>query len=192
MPNSNFNTDVRIGGSWALYVNEVKVVDESWNIDAPVTTTNLTTSGNTTIGDSSGDTLTINATASLVSNMTIAATKKITTAQSNTVVPVMLTTVQQALSWPWAVALTAYYTAVTTTGADALTLADATTPWLMKKVQMIVDWGTWTLTFNTNATIEFADVGDTAELIWNGADRIPVALYNCADWVTAPAYTPAA
>jgi hypothetical protein len=37
----------------------------------------------------------------------------------------------------------------------------------------------------------FADVGDTAELIRNGADWIPVALYNCADWVTAPAYTPA-
>lgn len=186
-----FNRDVRIGWGGALYVNEVKVVDESGNIDAPVTTTNLTTTGNTIIGDSSGDTLTINATSSLGSNMTIATTKKITTAQTNTVLPVMLTTVQQALSGAWAVNLTTYYTAVTTTGADALTLADATTPWLLKKVQMIVDWWDWTLTFNTNATIVFADVWDTAELIWNGSDRIPVALYNCADWATAPAYTPA-
>ena len=46
---------------------------------------------------------------------------------------------------------------------------------------MIVDGGEGTLTFNTNATIVFADVGDTAELIRNGADWIPVALYNCAD-----------
>jgi len=127
MPNSNFNTDVRIEDG-ALYVKEIKVIDENGNVDAPVTTTNITASGNTVIGDSSTDTLTVNATTSIASDVTIATTKKITTAQSNTVVPVMLTTVQQALSGAGAVALTAYYTAVTTTGTNALTLADATTP----------------------------------------------------------------
>jgi hypothetical protein len=48
MPNANFNTDVRIEDG-ALYVNEIKVIDENGNIDAPVTTTNITATGNTTI-----------------------------------------------------------------------------------------------------------------------------------------------
>jgi len=174
----------------AITVNGVTVADASGNIDAPVTTTNLTTSGNTTIGDSSADTLTVNATVS--SDVTVATTKKITTALSNTVMPVMLTTVQQALTGAGAVNLTSYYTALTNNGANALTLADATQPGLMKKVQMIVDPGSdSTLTFNTTATIVFADVGDTAELIWNGADWVPVALYNIVDGATAPVYTPA-
>ena len=38
-----FNRDVRIGWSWALYVNEIKVIDESWNIDAPITASSITT-----------------------------------------------------------------------------------------------------------------------------------------------------
>ena len=39
----------------------VTVADENGNIDAPVTTTNLTASGNTTIGDAATDTLTVTA-----------------------------------------------------------------------------------------------------------------------------------
>jgi hypothetical protein len=58
---------------------------------------------------------------------------------------------------------------------------------------MIVDPGTdSTLTFNSTATIVFADVGDYAILVWNGSDWIPVELGNDADGVTAPVYTPAA
>ena len=99
---------------------------------------------------------------------------------------------QQALSGAGAVNLTAYNTAVTNTGSDALTLADATIAGHRKRVQMIVDPGTdSTLTFNTNATIVFADVGDTAELVWSGSAWVPVALYNIVDGATAPAYTPA-
>lgn len=55
----------------ALYVNDIKVIDENGNIDAPITTTNITASGNTTIGDAAGDTLTINALT------TVATTQKI-------------------------------------------------------------------------------------------------------------------
>jgi hypothetical protein len=100
--------------------------------------------------------------------------------------------VQQALSGAGAVNLTTFYTAVTNTGSDALTLADGTYVGQTKKVKMIVDPGTdSTLTFNTNATIVFADVGDYCVLVWNGSDWIPVELGNDADGATAPAYTPA-
>jgi hypothetical protein len=100
--------------------------------------------------------------------------------------------VQQALSGAGAVNLTTFYTAVTNTGADALTLADGTYVGQVKKVKMIVDPGTdSTLTFNTNATVVFADVGDFAVLMWNGSDWIPIELGNDADGATAPAYTPA-
>ena len=99
--------------------------------------------------------------------------------------------VQQALSGAGAVNLTTFYTAVTNTGADALTLADGIKGQL-KKVKMIVDPGTdSTLTFNTNATIVFADAGDYALLLFSGTDWIPVELGNDADGATAPAYTPA-
>lgn len=99
--------------------------------------------------------------------------------------------VQQALSGPGAVNLTTFYTAWTTTGADAATLADATVKGHLKKVKMIVDGGDGTLTFNGTATIVFADAGDYAILMWNGADWIPVELGNDADGATAPVYTPA-
>lgn len=55
-----FNRDVRISWGGALYVNDIKVIDEGGNIDAPVTTTNLTTTGNTTLGDAVTDTTSIN------------------------------------------------------------------------------------------------------------------------------------
>ena len=99
--------------------------------------------------------------------------------------------VQQALSGAGAVNLTTYYTAVTNTGSDALTLADGIKG-QVKKVKMIVDPGTdSTLTFNTNATIVFADVGDYAVLLFDGSDWIPIELGNDADGATAPVYTPA-
>jgi len=105
-------------------------------------------------------------------------------------VPVL---VQQALSGAGAVNLTTYYTAVTNTGADALTLADSTQVGQLKKVKMVADPGTdSTLTFNGTATIVFADVGDYCLLVWNGSDWIPIELGNDADGATAPVYTPAA
>lgn len=102
------------------------------------------------------------------------------------------TAVQQALTGAGAVNLTTYYTAITNNGANALTLADSTLEGQLKKVKMVADPGTdSTLTFNTNATIVFADVGDYAVLIWNGSGWIPIELGNDADGTTAPAYTPA-
>jgi hypothetical protein len=54
---------------------------------------------------------------------------------------------------------------------------------------MITDSGDGTLTpttLNGGTTITFADVGDTAELIWDGSGWQVLALYNCADGTSAP------
>lgn len=96
---------------------------------------------------------------------------------------------QQALSGAGAVTLTEYYTTVTTTGANALTLGDADAIGQLKKIQMIVDAGDATLTPTTlvgGTTITFADVGDTAELMWTASGWRAIALYNVTDGATAP------
>lgn len=100
---------------------------------------------------------------------------------------------QQAINADGAINLTAYNTAVTSVAAtgQAFTLADATIAGHMKRIQLIVDGADATVTFNTNATIVFADAGDVAELVWSGTAWVPVALWNAADGATAPAYTPA-
>lgn len=75
----------------------------------------------------------------------------------------------ESLSGAGAVNVTDPITDVTSTGADALTLADGVAVGQIKKIVMIVDGGTATLT-PANAlgfsTIAFADVGDTATLSW--------------------------
>ena len=106
--------------------------------------------------------------------------------------PFVPVAVQEAVSTATALALTtAFSTIDSTSGALALTLANPTVVGQSKKVQMIVDGGDATLTFNATATIVFADVGDVAELMFNGSLWIPVALYNLVDGATAPVYTPA-
>lgn len=109
------------------------------------------------------------------------------------VVGFMPSGVQQAINANGAINITSYYTAVTSVGTtgQTFTLADSTQLGQLKKIQLIVDDGDATVTFNTNATIVFADVGDYALLIWNGSDWIPIELGNDADGATAPAYTPA-
>ena len=98
--------------------------------------------------------------------------------------------VQQAISGAGAVTVTEYYTAVTNTGSDALTLADGVFVGQLKKVQMIVDPGTdSTLTpvnFADGATITFADAGDFCILRWNGTGWRAIELGNGADGATAP------
>ena len=125
-------------------------------------------------------------------NVTVAGARGIASSVAGLLVPFIPGGVQQALSGAGAVNLTTYYTAVTNTGADALTLANSTVPGQLKKVKMIVDPGTdSTLTFNGTATIVFADVGDYVVLRWSGTIWEPIELGNDADGATAPAYTPA-
>ena len=59
MPNSNFNTDVRVGGGGSITVNELEVVDGSGNVVGVVNTTNVTASGDTVLGDATSDLLTV-------------------------------------------------------------------------------------------------------------------------------------
>jgi len=76
----------------------------------------------------------------------------------------------QSLSGAGAVDLTNLITELTTTGADALTLADGTTSGQVKIVNMIVDGGDGTLTpvtFANGTTITFDAVAESATLVWN-------------------------
>ena len=75
----------------------------------------------------------------------------------------------QSLSGAGAVNLTSLITEVTTTGADALTLADGSAGQI-KIITMIVDGGDGTLTpttFANGTTITFNDVGDSVMLVYN-------------------------
>lgn len=98
---------------------------------------------------------------------------------------------QQDISGAGAVTITEYYTAITNTGVDAMTLVDGIHVGQNKKIQMIVDSGSNSTLTPTNlvggSTITYADVGDTAELVWNGTGWVPTALYNIVDGATAPA-----
>nr|BAR35792.1 hypothetical protein [uncultured Mediterranean phage uvMED] len=78
----------------------------------------------------------------------------------------------QELSGAGAVDLTNLVTELTTTGANALTLANGTTSGQMKIVNMIVDGGDGTLTpttFANGTTITFDAVGESVTLVWNSA-----------------------
>ena len=75
----------------------------------------------------------------------------------------------QALSGAGAVNLTTLITQVTTTGAQALTLANGTNGQI-KIITMVADGGVGTLTpatFANGTTLAFNDVGDSAMLVYN-------------------------
>jgi len=76
----------------------------------------------------------------------------------------------QSLSGAGAVDLDNLITELTTTGANALTLADGSTSGQIKIVNMIVDGGDGTLTpttFANGTNITFDAVGESATLVWN-------------------------
>ncbi len=123
------------------------IVDKDGNIDAPVTTTDLTTSGDTTLGDGSADTL----------NMNSGVVKYGVTAQT--------------LSGAGAVDIVTPITWIVTTGADALTLADGAEG-QVKYVVMKTDGGDGTLTpsnLGNGTTLTFDDAGDSAHLLFTNA-----------------------
>lgn len=97
--------------------------------------------------------------------------------------------VQQALSGAGAINITSSFTAWTSTGTNAGTLIDGVVKGQYKKIQMIVDAGVATLTptnLSGGTKITFSDVGDTAELVFNGTNWVAVALYNITDGTSAP------
>ena len=75
----------------------------------------------------------------------------------------------QSLSGAGAVNITSLITEITTTGADALTLADGANGQI-KIITMVVDGGDGTLTpttFANGTTMTFGDAGDTVMLVFN-------------------------
>lgn len=124
----------------------------------------------------------------------VAGVNGITSSVAGVVVPMVPTAVQQAINANGAINITSYFTAITsvTTTGVAYTLADSTVLGQLKKMQLVADGGSdAVVTFNTNATITFADAGDVAVVIWNGTDWIPIELSNDADGATAPVYVAA-
>ena len=77
----------------------------------------------------------------------------------------------QGLTGAGAVDLTNLITELTTTGANALTLADGTTSGQVKIINMIVDGGgtatVTPVTFANGTTIAFDAVGESVTLVWN-------------------------
>ena len=239
-PNLNakfFNRDVILFNSslWGGPYGETLIVAADGTVQANLSVVDLTTTGNTTLGNASTDTLTVpstsqfnapvtvgvddtgydvkffgattgkswlwdesadkmivTGTSTLDGNVLMGSGSGITSSVTNGVVPFVVGAVAQDLSGAGAVTLTEYLTKVTNTGSDALTLASGTIVGMLKRIIMIVDPGTdSTLTFNGTSTIVFADVGDTADLLWNGTAWVPIALLNMADGgATAPVYTP--
>lgn len=95
----------------------------------------------------------------------------------------------QALSGAGAVNVTSYLTRVTTTGTNALTLANGTRVGQLKKIVQIVDGGDGTLTPTSASgwtTIVFNDVGDYVLLKWTGLAWIIVEQGNDADGASGP------
>ena len=108
---------------------------------------------------------------------------------SSTFVPVIPIAAQQAISGAGAANVTSWYTAWTTTGADAGTLADGVIKGQLKKVQLIVDGGDLVLTPTNLASgtrITFADAGDFAIMVFDGTDWVAIETGNDADGATGP------
>ena len=147
------------------------------------------TTGKKLVWDESADELVMDG------NIKVTAGQKVYTSVANTFYPVILDQAQQAITANGAITITEYSTAITsvTTTGVTYTLADSTVIGQVKRMQLVADGGSdAVVTFNTNATLTFADVGDVAEVIWNGADWLPIALYNCASGDVGPAYVAAA
>lgn len=106
----------------------------------------------------------------------------------------ILNQAQQALSTTGtddAANVTSYYTAITSTGAHTVTLADGTFQGQLKLIRLIVDGGTVTFTpatFANGTSLALADAGDEALLRWDSTDGWQaVYLGNAVDGVSAPA-----
>jgi hypothetical protein len=97
---------------------------------------------------------------------------------------------QQALSGAGACNVTTFYTAVTSAAPIAITLPNGLVRGQLKRIQLIVDGGTATLTpvsLSGGETIAFEDAGDFALLLWDGAAWVAIQLGNDADGASAPA-----
>ena len=108
---------------------------------------------------------------------------------ANGIVPFIVSAALSTTTDTAAVSVANYFTRLVTTTASVPTLADGTILGQMKKIQFITDAGDAVLTpttLNDGTTITFADIGDTAELMWDGSGWQVLSLYNNADGTSAP------
>lgn len=95
----------------------------------------------------------------------------------NATIGAALISTAQSLSGAGAVDITSLVTLLTTTGADALTLADGSAGQI-KLIVMVADGGAGTLTpsnLSNGTTVTFDDVGDSALLVFDGTNWAFVA-----------------
>lgn len=94
-----------------------------------------------------------------------------------------LAATQQSLSGAGAINVTSFFTAWTTTAANAGTLANGTFVGQRKKIALVVDGGDGTLTpvsMSGGTTITFSNVGDTVVLRWSGTAWVVIERINIA------------
>lgn len=90
---------------------------------------------------------------------------------------------KQALSGAGAIDVVSYFTAWTTTGAEAGTLADGIYNGQLKEIQLVVDGGDGTLTpanFADGSTITFSNAGDNVLLRWTPDGWVTLRSVNYA------------
>ena len=95
---------------------------------------------------------------------------------------------QQLISGAGAINVTSYFTAWTTTAANAGTLANGTRPGQLKEIQLVVDGGDGTLTpatFADGTTITFSNAGDNVLLRWTTSGWKVVRRVNYATGAVA-------
>lgn len=166
------NRDLELGGGRILQGGEV-IVDSDGNIDAPVTTTDLTLSGSATVGTTlavTGATTLAGATATKLTTSGLLTASAGSVLGLSTTINGYLILDTSTFSGAGAIPQTAPACNLTTTGANALTLADGTVVNQILTITMVVDGGDGTLTPATPlgySTITFNSVGDSVILKWN-------------------------
>jgi hypothetical protein len=161
--------------SGPFHVGGVLVVDANGNIDAPVTTTNLTTSGTTTLGDDVTDDTTISGDLTVDVDATV--TGATILSGSATFSDVVIMGATTATSGAAAVAITGTIHEVTTTGTgDALSLVDGAEGQHLNIVYVAEGGGsdtaicTPTSLAGASTTVTFNALGDTAAMLFTAGD----------------------
>jgi len=187
---ANGNINAVTDGTGALVVGSGAAsgtIQSSGDFDLTLQTGNATT-GTITITDGANGAITFDPDGT--GNVAVGSARGIVSSVANGFAPFIVSAAPDAVTDTAAVSVANYYSTLTTTGAAVPTLADGTIIGQLKKIQMIVDGpGDAVLTpanLNGGTTVTFADVGDTAELLWDGTGWQVLALYNIVDGATAP------
>jgi len=179
--------------SGAQYIASIKLEDGVISLLGVGKALKLDADGDTSISATTDDTILIEVSGSddfqITSNLFQALSGSAIGGASSTFAPLTPIAAQQNLSGAGAITVTEYYTAWTTTAANAGSLADGVMKGQLKKIQLVSDGGDGTLTPNSlsgGTTITFADAGDFALLQWSGSAWVALELGNAADGTSAP------